>query len=174
MNLHPLNTQDIVKHFTLCSCADPETRGGPTLSSFFAFFLVDERGNDPNTTESGSSSARQRNAIKMAFCWRADDGPTFNACLVALWFFQGIRTSIAKKPYFVIFQGEGVRTPCPPILDPRMYSYYYYYSDIVSVCRGPCARGIYSTHGTPSFTHPLWLQKRNSGCILPLSYAYLS
>ena len=52
-------------------------------------------------------------------------------------------------------------------------NYYYYYSVIVSVCRGPCARGIYSTHGTPSFKHPLWLQKRNSGCILPLSYAYL-
>ena len=29
--------------------------------------------------------------------------------------FQGIRTSIAKKPYiFVIFSGGGVWTPCPP------------------------------------------------------------
>ena len=54
---------------------------GTTLTFFV---LVDERGNDPNTTESGSSSARQRNAIKMAFCWRADDGPTINAGLVAL------------------------------------------------------------------------------------------
>ena len=46
-------------------------------------------------------------------------------------------------------------------------------SSLFGYCVGPCARGIYSTHGTPSFMHPLWLQKRNSGCILPLSYAYL-
>ena len=44
----------------------------------------------------------------MAFRWRADDASTLNACLVVLWFFQGIRTSIAKKPYiYVIFQGGG-------------------------------------------------------------------
>ena len=30
------------------------------------------------------SSARQQNAIEMAFRWRADDGPTLNASLVAL------------------------------------------------------------------------------------------
>ena len=60
------------------SCADTESfiRGdGPTLTSFF---LVDEerawRG-DPNTTKSGSSSARQRNT---------NDGPTLNAGLLAL------------------------------------------------------------------------------------------
>ena len=33
---------------------------------------------------SGSSSARQQKAIYMAFPWRADDGPTLNAGLVAL------------------------------------------------------------------------------------------
>ena len=32
---------------------------------------------------------------------------------------------------------------------------------------------LYNMHGTPSFMHPLWLQKRNFGCIPPLSYAYL-
>ena len=43
----------------------------------------------------------------MVFRWQADDGPTLNAALVAS-DFQGIRTSIAKKPYiFVIFQGVG-------------------------------------------------------------------
>ena len=48
----------------------------------------------------------------MAFCWRADDGPTLKAGLVAC-DFKGIQTSIAKKPYiFVIFQG-GSRTPGP-------------------------------------------------------------
>ena len=51
----------------------------------------------------------------MAFRWHADDGPTLIAGLVYSSFviFQGIRTSIAKKPFmFVIFQGggEGVRT----------------------------------------------------------------
>ena len=32
------------------------------------------------------SSARQRNAIVMAFRWRADNGPSLNAGLVALCF----------------------------------------------------------------------------------------
>ena len=43
------------------SCADPErfVRRGPTLTRF----LVDEGGGDPNTTISGPTSARQRNAI---------------------------------------------------------------------------------------------------------------
>ena len=35
--------------------------------SFSVFFLVDEGKEDPNTTISGSPSARQRNAIEMAF-----------------------------------------------------------------------------------------------------------
>ena len=48
------------------------------------FFLVDEGREDPNTTISGPWSARQRNAILMAFRWRADDGPTLNSGLVAL------------------------------------------------------------------------------------------
>ena len=37
----------------------------------------------PNTTKSEPSSVHQRNAIKMAFRWRADNGPTLNAGLVA-------------------------------------------------------------------------------------------
>ena len=50
-----------------------------------------------------------------AFRWRADSGPTLNAGLVALRFFQGIQTSIVKKPYkFEIVQGGGgVQTPFP-------------------------------------------------------------
>ena len=55
----------------------------------------------------------------MAFCWQADDGPTLNTGLV----FQGIRTSIAKKPYiFVIFQGGGGGglDPMSPPPDPHM------------------------------------------------------
>ena len=48
------------------ACAGPESfvRGGPTLTRFFCCcFLVDEGRKDPNTTISGPSSARQRNAI---------------------------------------------------------------------------------------------------------------
>ena len=60
----------------------------------------------------------------MAFRWRADDDPTLNAGLVALLFFQWIRTSIAKKPYiFCDFQGGGGTPdplPPPPPLDPHM------------------------------------------------------
>ena len=65
----------------LAACTDPESfvRGGPT---FTTIFLVDEGKEDPNTTISGPSSARQRNAIEMAFRWRADDGPTLGAGLV--------------------------------------------------------------------------------------------
>ena len=53
-------------------------------SKFDNFFFVDEWRKDLNTTISGPLSARQRNAIEMAFLWRADDGPTLNAGLVAL------------------------------------------------------------------------------------------
>ena len=68
----------------------------------FVIFVSGEGREDPNTTYSGPSSARQRNAIYMAFRWRADNGPTLNAGLIL----QGICTSIAKKPYsFVSFQG---------------------------------------------------------------------
>ena len=41
------------------------------------------------------------------FFWRADDGPTLNAG-----FFQGIETSIAKKPFFCDISGGGL-DPCP-------------------------------------------------------------
>ena len=44
------------------------------------FYLVDEGSKVPNTTISGPSSTRQRNAFR----WHADDGPTLNAGLVAL------------------------------------------------------------------------------------------
>ena len=38
----------------------------------------------PNTNVSGSSSAQQRNAIKIAFRWWAVGGPTLKVCLVAV------------------------------------------------------------------------------------------
>ena len=57
--------------------------GGPTLPSYCFLLLVDEGWEDPNTTISGPLSARKRNAIEMAFRWRADDGSTLNAGMVA-------------------------------------------------------------------------------------------
>ena len=70
------------------------------------------------TTKSGPSSTHQRNTIKMAFPWWADDGPTMNVGLVALCYFSG--SSIAKKPYrFVIDQGGGL-DPVSSLLDPCM------------------------------------------------------
>ena len=41
---------------------------------------------DPNSPLSGPSSAHRRNAILMAFHWRADDGTILNAVLVAFRF----------------------------------------------------------------------------------------
>ena len=70
------------------------------LTTFF-FFLVDEERDDqiPYKPISGPSSACRRNAIYIAFCWRVDVGP-----FCSFVNFQGIRTSIAKKPFiFVIF-----------------------------------------------------------------------
>ena len=55
-------------------------RGGQTLK----LFLVDDERVDPNTTKSGPSSAHQRNAILMAFRWRANGGPILNTVSVAL------------------------------------------------------------------------------------------
>ena len=57
---------------------------GSKFDKVFFFFLVDGGIEDPNTALIGPSSARQRNAIEMAFCWRADDGPPWNAVLAAL------------------------------------------------------------------------------------------
>ena len=58
-------------------CGDPESfvRGGPTLTVFF--FYIDEGMEDLNTTISRPSLAHQRNAIKMVFYLRANDGPPY-------------------------------------------------------------------------------------------------
>ena len=59
-------------------CADSESF--VRWSNFDAvFFKLYEGRKDPNTTISGPSLVRQRNAIEMAFRWRADDGPILNA-----------------------------------------------------------------------------------------------
>ena len=59
---------------------------GSNFENVLFSFLVDEGREDPNTTIRGPSLAHQRNAstVQMAFRWRADDGLTLNAGLVAL------------------------------------------------------------------------------------------
>ena len=83
------------------TCADLESyfRGGPNLITFFCFVLVDKGEEDTNTAINGPSSARQRNA--MAFRWRAVDGPSLNAGLVALWFFRGSGPVLQRNPIFL-------------------------------------------------------------------------
>ena len=65
-------------------------------------------------TINGPLSARLRNAISMAFPWRANDGPILNVGLVALWFFRGSGSVLLRNPIFLWFSRGGVRTPCPP------------------------------------------------------------
>ena len=54
--------------------------------------------------------------------WPVDNGPKLNASLVAFVILQGIRTSIAKKPYnfFYFSGGWGRDTLSPPPLDSPM------------------------------------------------------
>ena len=55
----------------------PEGYNSDNVFFFFFFFLIMRE--DPNSTKRGPASAHQRNAIEMAFRWRADDGQTLNA-----------------------------------------------------------------------------------------------
>ena len=61
----------------------------------------------------------------MAFRWRADDGPTLNAGLVALCFFRGsgpLSCLLLRNPiFFCVFFFGGGGGLFPP-LDQRMYS----------------------------------------------------
>ena len=60
----------------MLSCADRE--------SFVRVFFWLIRGEGSEYHYNGPSLAYQRNAIKMALRWRADDGLTLNAGLVAV------------------------------------------------------------------------------------------
>ena len=90
-----------IQLFEVQPSADPESyvRGGPILM----FFLVDEGREDQNTTLGGPSSARQRNAFR----WRADNGPTLNAGLVACDFSGDLDQYCLEPLFFVIFKGGG-------------------------------------------------------------------
>ena len=82
---------------------------------FFSYFLlVDEGKEDQNTTKSGLSSLRHLSAILMAFRWRADDCPTLNAGLLALWFFRRSKPVLLRNPiYLWFFRGVGRDTLSP-------------------------------------------------------------
>ena len=62
-----------LSYFVARSSADSLCKN---LESFVRGSLAEEGREDPI---SGPSLARPRNAILMAFRWRADDGPTLNA-----------------------------------------------------------------------------------------------
>ena len=76
---------------------------------------------DPKTAINGPPSDRQRNAIEMAFRWRADDGQTLNADLVASWFFRGSGPVLLRNPT-ILWLFRGKRPPASP-LDPYMQAY---------------------------------------------------
>ena len=105
------------------SFADPESfvRGGPSLTTFFSYFsyfsFISWWG------EGGSKYHHKRAIISLpekcnlngAFRWLADDGPTMNAVLVALWFFRGSGpVLIEKKPYIIVIFQRGSGRPVPP------------------------------------------------------------
>ena len=81
--------------------------------SNFDVFFVDKIREEPNATICRPTSASQRNAIEMAFRWRADDGPTLNAGLVALCFSRG------SGPV-LLCPNPLSPPPPPPPLDPPM------------------------------------------------------
>ena len=49
----------------------------------------------------------------MAFRWRADDGSTLNAGLVAVWFFRASGPVLLRYPIFVVFFQRGLGPPVP-------------------------------------------------------------
>ena len=69
--------------------------------------LVDEGINDPNITINWPSTP---------FHKRADDCPTFYACLVALYFFRRSGLVLLRDPLFRDFSGwRGSAPPVPPL-----------------------------------------------------------
>ena len=67
----------------------------------------------------------------MALHWRANNGPTLNAFLVALRYSRRSGPVLLRNPIALWFS-RGVHTPCPPPpLDPRMekgIAYWNYYN----------------------------------------------
>ena len=93
-------------------CMDPKSfdRGGPTLTVFF--FTVDERNQIPRKAGlHWLASEMPLNGFSLA----GQRWPNIECWLGSLVIFQGIQTSIARKPYiFVVFQGVS-GPPVPPL-----------------------------------------------------------
>ena len=88
----------------LCGSRKYCQRGSKFDNVFFLFFC--EGIKDPNVTINGLSSARQRNAILSDVSLAGRCWPNIEYWLGGFVIFQGIRTSISKKPFiFVISQG---------------------------------------------------------------------
>ena len=89
--------------------------GGPTLTTYF-FCWWWERWFKYQYKRAiiGPAAKRHLNGVSLAGCWWPNIESLLGSCVIL----QGIRTSMAKKPYiFVIIRGWGaVRTPCPPPL----------------------------------------------------------
>ena len=63
---------------------------------------------DRNATKNGPPSAHQRNAFRMAFCWRV------NGLLGSFVIFRGSGSILQGNPIFLRFFRGGGRTPCLP------------------------------------------------------------
>ena len=66
------------------------------------------------------------NACKTTFSWRADDGPTLNAGLTALWFFRGPGPILLRNPIFCDFSGEGSGPTAPLFICPCLSLAYIF------------------------------------------------
>ena len=69
--------------------------------NFLFFYFFDERRNDSNNTISGPSTGRQRNAIQMAFRWRADGGPTLMLACKLCGFYRRSGLILLRNPIFL-------------------------------------------------------------------------
>ena len=99
MELHHARTQKVF------------LRGSPTLRRFF-FRLMSGSKYHLNLAIIGPPAKRHLNGVSLAGqCW-----PNIECWLGSFVLGQGIRTSIAKKPFiFAIFQGGGSGPPVPPL-----------------------------------------------------------
>ena len=127
------------------SCADPASfvRGGPNLKSFF-FFLVDE-GIHYNWAIISPPAKRHLKGVSLVGRW----WPNIECWLSIFVIFQGIRTSIAKKPYiFVIFQGGP-----DPLSPPPSGSAHEHVATIFS-------RNCVNNHAS-DVIHVFWFQEKS-------------
>ena len=97
---------------------DPESfvRGGPDWFCFFSWW--GDRGSECHYKWAiiGPPAKHHLNGVSLDGLW----WPNIECWLGSFVIFQGIRTSIAKKPYIFHFSG-GLRTPCHPLLDLPMH-----------------------------------------------------